>query len=144
MEHLVNIYDIQENGRCKADLQIPELNLVINGFRVVPGTTGKGVIVHMPKGMGTDWKYSEIAWPDVREMISSVYLENPQIREIYISRICGFSRYTDDIISRTSGHAISLYFQSVPIPFGICTITPLPVVPGTTRKPLITKFNSGI
>ena len=84
MEHLVNIYDIQENGRCKADLQIPELNLVINGFRVVPGTTGKGVIVHMPKGMGTDWKYSEIAWPDVREMISSVYLENPQIREIYI------------------------------------------------------------
>ena len=84
MEHLVNIYDIQENGRCKADLQIPELNLVINGFRVVPATTGKGVIVHMPKGMGTDWKYSEIAWPDVREMISSVYLENPQIREIYI------------------------------------------------------------
>ncbi|MDO5407789.1 MAG: hypothetical protein Q4F28_10760 [Eubacteriales bacterium] len=84
MEHHVEIYDIQENGRSKADLKIPDLNLFISGFRVVPGTMGKGAIVHMPKGMGTDWKYSEIAWPKVREMISAVYLENSQIKEIYV------------------------------------------------------------
>lgn len=103
MEHLVNIYDIQENGRCKADLQIPELNLVINGFRVVPGTTGKGVIVHMPKGMGTDWKYSEIAWPDVREMISSVYLENRR----FVKYILNYLRQKKIRYTRLSRQSIS-------------------------------------
>ena len=60
MECKVDIYEIQENGRCKADLNILDLNLFIGGFRVVPGINGRGVIVHMPKGMGTDWKYKEI------------------------------------------------------------------------------------
>lgn len=83
MDFQVDIYEIQDNGRCKADLQIADLNLYISGFRVVPGTNGKGAIVHMPKGMGSDWKYTEIEWAKVREMISGEYLRNPQIVEIY-------------------------------------------------------------
>lgn len=82
MEYKVDIYEIQENGRCKADLNILDLNLFIGGFRVVPGINGRGVIVHMPKGMGTDWKYKEIEWAQVRGIISEEYLKLPVIQEI--------------------------------------------------------------
>lgn len=82
MNYQINIYEIQENGRCKVDLEFIDLNLFISGFRAVPGTGGKGVIVHMPKGMGTDWKYKEIEWEYVRSIISGEYLKNPQICEI--------------------------------------------------------------
>lgn len=76
MDFQVNIYNVEPDGRCKADLQIADLNLCISGFRVVPGTNGKGTIVHMPKGMGTDWKYKEIEWAKVRELISGEYQKN--------------------------------------------------------------------
>ena len=82
MEYNINLYDIEENGRCKADISMDDLNLFIGGFRVVPGTNGKGVIVHMPKGMGTDWKYKEIEWHRVREVITKEYLSKPEIQEI--------------------------------------------------------------
>lgn len=82
MEYSINLYDIQDNGRCKADINVTELNLFIGGFRVVPGTNGKGVIVHMPKGMGTDWKYKEIEWSYVRSIITKEYLSKPEIQEI--------------------------------------------------------------
>ncbi len=82
MNYQTNIYEIQENGRCKVDLDLTDLNLFISGFVVVPGSNGKGVIVHMPKGMGTDWQYKEIEWAYVRSIISGEYLKNPQICEI--------------------------------------------------------------
>lgn len=82
MGYQINIYEIQENGRCKVDLDFIDLNLFISGFVVVPGPSGKGVIVHMPKGMGNDWQYKEIEWAYVRSIISGEYLKNPQICEI--------------------------------------------------------------
>ena len=82
MNYRTNIYEIQENGRCKVDLDLTDLNLFISGFVVVPGPNGKGVIVHMPKGMGTDWQYKEIDWAYVYSIISDEYLKNPQICEI--------------------------------------------------------------
>lgn len=82
MEYQINIYEIQENGRCKVDLNLTDLNLFISGFVVIPGNNGKGVIVHMPKGMGTDWRYKEIEWAYVRSIISEEYLKHSQICEI--------------------------------------------------------------
>lgn len=82
MEYKININKVQENGRCKADLYIIDLNLFIGGFTVVPGPKGRGVIVHMPKGMGTNWKYKEIEWSYVRNIISEEYLKYPGIDEI--------------------------------------------------------------
>lgn len=82
MEYSVNIYDLQENGRCKADLSITELDFYVNGFIVVPGPQGHGVIVHMPKGMGTDWKYKKIEWAEVRHIVSEEYLKFPGVSEI--------------------------------------------------------------
>lgn len=82
MNYHINIYEIQENGRCKVDLDFTDLNLFISGFVVVPGPDGNGVIVHMPKGMGTDWQYKEIEWAYVRDIISDEYLKNSQICEI--------------------------------------------------------------
>lgn len=87
MEYKININEVQENGRCKADLNIIDLNLFIGGFTVVPGTGGRGVIVHMPKGMGTNWKYKEIEWAYVRKIISEEYLKYPGIDEILKSII---------------------------------------------------------
>lgn len=82
MEYNVNIYELQENGRCKANLLISELDFYVNGFTVVPGPHGHGVIVHMPKGMGTEWKYKEIEWAEVRRIISEEYLKIPLVKEI--------------------------------------------------------------
>lgn len=82
MNYQINIYEIQGNGRCKVDLDLTELNLFISGFVVSPEPNGKGVIVHMPKGMGTDWKYKEIEWTYVRSIISDEYFKNSQICEI--------------------------------------------------------------
>ena len=76
MDYEVNIYDIKDNGRCLADINLKSINIFITGFRVVPGT-GHGIIVHMPKGMGTDWKYKNIEWKYVREIITDEYLKNP-------------------------------------------------------------------
>lgn len=87
MDYLINIYDIQKNGRCKADLDLKDLNLFISGFVVVPGPNGKGVIVHMPKGMGTDWQYKEIEWAHVRNIISQEYLNHSKIQEILRSTL---------------------------------------------------------
>ena len=81
----VVLYDIKENGICKADISIKDINLFIRGFRVVPGQYGRGIIVHMPKGMGTDWKYDGIEWKSVREKIIKQYLEEPVTRSIYNS-----------------------------------------------------------
>ena len=82
MNYQTNIYEIQENGRCKVDLELKDLNLFISGFVVVPGPNGKGAIVHMPKGMGSDWQYKEIEWAYVRNIISAEYFKNHQISEI--------------------------------------------------------------
>lgn len=82
MEFKVDIYEIQENGRCKADVSILDLNLFIGGFRVVPDPEVQTVIVHMPKGMGSDWKYKEIEWTHVCKIISAEYLKLPEIQEI--------------------------------------------------------------
>lgn len=87
MEYKIRINEVQENGRCKVDLNIIDLNLFIGGFTVVPGPGGRGVIVHMPKGMGTNWEYKEIEWSYVRNIIAEEYLKYPGIDEILKSLI---------------------------------------------------------
>lgn len=82
MDYQVTFYDIKENGRCMADVNLRSINIFIAGFRVVPGI-GHGIIVHMPKGMGTDWRYKEIEWKYVREIITDEYIKNPETSLIY-------------------------------------------------------------
>lgn len=84
VNYKVKLYDIEENGRCRADLDMEDPNIFISGFRMVPGTHLKGAITHMPKGMGTEWKYQGIiSWPTVVGILTKEYLQDPRIKAIY-------------------------------------------------------------
>lgn len=77
--------------RCYADIEICETGKQVKGFLVVP-TSNQGISVYMPRNMGTTWNLTEIAWSEVRMIVSQVYRKQYGTPEVSMkqSEICRF------------------------------------------------------